>query len=72
MFYKLNDVDGTSWCICQDINLTPKEFKAAVIKLVGDLLELGSDYRAYKDGTGDAQDVTEDTAEDATGAAGDE
>lgn len=43
-------VAGTWWCICQDINLTPKEFKAAVIELVGDLPEPGSNFRAYKDG----------------------
>lgn len=41
---------GGYWCICQDIENTPKEFKAAVVELAGDIPEPGSCFRAFKDG----------------------
>lgn len=41
-------VSGGWWTICQDITDTPKQFKAAVIELCGDLPEKGTAYRAVK------------------------
>lgn len=43
-------VGGTYWLIVQDIKNTPKEFKAAVIELAGDLPRPGEVFRAGKDG----------------------
>lgn len=43
-------VGGTAWLIVQDIKNTPKEFKAAIIELAGELPEPGEVYRAGKDG----------------------
>ena len=41
---------GTYWLIVQDIKNTPKEFKAAIIELAGDLPAPGEVFRAGKDG----------------------
>ena len=41
---------GSFWILAQDIKGTPKEFKAAIIELVGDLPEPGEVFRAGKDG----------------------
>lgn len=39
---------GKWWTICQDLKYTPKEFKAAVIELCGDLPAEGEAYEARK------------------------
>ena len=41
---------GSFWILLQDINATPKEFKAAVIELAGDLPDPGTVFRAGKSG----------------------